>query len=126
MRVWVRTIAQGGCIYKQAVQVAREVIEEMCLHLMQQNNFGLGCKERAVLVALFLAVGCGGDLSAISFDSAHFDIAREHFEVDWGEKKKGQQSIIIFQPDTKGWKLCFVHGLACYLIMGNGVHNACL
>ena len=72
---------------------------------MQQDSFGLGCEERAVLVALFLAVGRGGEISTTSFDSAHFDIARDHFEVDWGKKKKGQQSIMTFHPDAKGWKL---------------------
>ena len=73
---------------------------------------------------LYHAVGRGGEVSTSTWNSAQWEDGREFLSLDWGELKKGQEYIMTFHPDAKGWELNVYHAIACYLIGGHGKAKA--
>jgi hypothetical protein len=63
LRASVECIRRGGKVSKKAVGFARKALAEACLILLKQDNFALGTEERAIILAIYYAVGRGGEVS---------------------------------------------------------------
>ena len=110
-------------MFKQTVRVAREVIADICLHLIRKENQVNGYEERNMLAAVFYAVGRGGEVSTTNWNSVLRNITREYLQSNWGKKKKGQQHLITLHPNAKNRKRCFVHSMVYYLTIGQGTYK---
>jgi hypothetical protein len=94
VRAAAACILRGESISEKAVGIARSTLKEMCRWLMSQENQVIGAEELCILVILFHAVGRGGEVSASTWDSAHWDVDREMSVLEWGELKKGLQYLM--------------------------------
>jgi hypothetical protein len=120
-RVAADCLARGGKITKKAVGFGREVLIDICDHLLkQEGDEALGYEERCIVALLYAAVGRGGEVSYATWNSARWDKARQHLVFDWGEKKKGAQYVMTFHPDSTDWRVDVIHALACYVLCGQG------
>ena len=123
MRGRIAAIDRGETISDQAIGCSRDTLVEMALFLMRENT-PLSYEERCILTTLFHAVGRGGEISASTWNSAYFHALEGMLVFDWREYKKANEYVMTFHPDAKSFVIDEFHAIACYLLAGQGRHDA--
>ena len=103
-RLWQQLHVEKRCQRKKLDSVGRLLL--------------IAAASRCVILILYHAAGRGGEVSTSTWNSAQWEDNCEFLSLDWGELKKGQQYIMTFHLDAKGWELDVYHATACYLIGG--------
>ena len=115
-------MARGDMLYEKTPGFSRDAIVGSCSYSLTQREYSeaLGYEERFLLSTLFHAVGRGGEVSTLTWNTVDWNETLQCLCVPWGEFKKGQQSELGFWPDSESYKLDFIHAQACALLAGYG------
>jgi hypothetical protein len=109
-------ILRGETISDKRKGIRRKLLREICMYLLKQPN-QIPKVERVVILALYYAVGRGGEVSAMNFNTMEWDAEDERLWTGWFEFKTGQSNAIDFLPDGEGdFLLDFYHAFAEYII----------
>jgi hypothetical protein len=89
-----------------------------------KKNIHESIEGHAVLVMLYHALGCGGEVLASNWDTSLWEQSQGGcFNLDWGEVKGAKKdSFLDSFPDAVGFQICMIHSLVSYLI--NFVRNS--
>ena len=118
-------IKRGEPLEKRTKGVHAQLLESICDALMKEGTSD-AMEERSVLLSLYHSVGRGGEVSTSNWESATWEVIHEqsHFGLNWGETKGGKDGLLTFYPDAKSFQMCFVHGMASYLVTATGKFGA--
>jgi hypothetical protein len=117
----VAAIKRGEQIENRTVGIHRELLVRICDVLLSVGTSS-ALENRAVILALYHAVGRGGEVSTSNWNTAGWEVinGEGRFSLNWGETKGGKEALLPFFPDYNTSSICFLHGLASYLITTTG------
>ncbi|MGH7955285.1 MAG: hypothetical protein ACREOZ_04925, partial [Gloeomargaritales cyanobacterium] len=116
---------RGEPLSEKTVEISCSALKEMCLHLMKKNT-AVAYESRCALTTLFHACGRGGEVSSSTWDSVFWDADNSMMVLDWRELKKAEESVMTLHPDRESFHLDQLHSFACYILSGQGRHDASL
>lgn len=112
-------VRRGEMVREHTTGIRQKLLLRICEALLKKRT-AASYSERAIILALYFAIGRAGEVAMLNCDNIHYDEDDQALWTGWNEQKTGHCNEIPYFPSAISYKMDFFHALACYIITAGG------